>query len=54
VVTKDYTPLEPGVFERKYYAPSIGRFLEVKPDEGKVVQLVNCNFDPRCAGLPMP
>jgi hypothetical protein len=54
VVTKDYTPLEPGVFERKYYAPGIGRFLEVKPDEGKVVQLVNCNFDPRCAGLPMP
>jgi hypothetical protein len=54
VVTKDYTPLEPGVFERKYYAPGIGRFLEVNPDEGKVVRLVHCNFDPRCAGLPLP
>jgi hypothetical protein len=54
VVTKDFTPLSPGVFERKYYARGIGFFLEVKPDTGEAVQLVNCNFDARCNGLPTP
>jgi hypothetical protein len=49
VVTKDYTPLEPGVFERKYYARGIGRFLEINPGTRKVSQLVSCNFDSRCA-----
>ena len=48
VVTKDYSPLEPDVFERKYYAPGIGMFLELKPGSGEVVQLVTCNFDARC------
>jgi hypothetical protein len=51
VVTKNYSLLEPGSFERKYYAPGIGVFLEVEPDSGEVVQLVNCNFDSRCAQL---
>lgn len=27
VVTKEYSPLAPGVFERKYYAPGVGFFL---------------------------
>lgn len=54
VVTKNYSLLEPGVFGRKYYAPGIGVFLEVKPATGEVVQLVGCNFDPRCAHLPTP
>ena len=54
VVTKNYTPLEPGLVERKYYARGIGFFLEVKPETGEVVQLVRCNFDPRCARLPQP
>jgi hypothetical protein len=40
--------------ERKYYAAGIGFFLEVKPDTGEVVQLVGCNYDPRCARLPQP
>ena len=53
VVTKDYTPLEPGVFERKYYARGIGRFLEVNPSQRKISQLVNCNFDPRCSTSPI-
>jgi hypothetical protein len=51
VVTKNFSLLEPGVFARKYYAPGIGVFLEVEPDEAKSIRLVNCNFDSRCAML---
>ena len=54
VVTKNFSLLDPGVFERKYYAPGIGVFLEVEPDSGEVVQLVTCNVDPRRASLPRP
>jgi len=54
VVTRNFSPLEPGVFARKYYASGIGFFLEVKPDTGEVVQLVDCNVDPRCVMLPAP
>jgi hypothetical protein len=54
VVTRNFSLLEPGVFERKYYAPGIGVFLEVEPDSGEVVRLVKCNVDPRCDALPQP
>lgn len=54
VVTKNYSLLEPGVVGRKYYARGIGVFLEVDPDSGDISQLVNCNFDARCTGLPTP
>jgi hypothetical protein len=54
VVTGEFTPLEPGAFERKYYARGIGLFLEVKPDSGEILQLVDCNVDPRCSALPTP
>lgn len=54
VVTLELTPIEPDAFERKYHAPGIGTFLEVDPDSGDIVQLVDCNFDPRCALLPAP
>ncbi len=54
VVTKNYSLIEPGIFARKYYARGIGVFLEVKPEAGVGVQLVNCNFDKRCDGLPKP
>jgi hypothetical protein len=54
VVTRNFSLLEPGVFERKYYAPGIGVFLEVEPDSGEVNRLVGCTVDPRCAGLPQP
>jgi len=53
VVTKNFSLLEPGDVARKYYAPGIGVFLEVESD-GFVSQLVDCNFDPRCVGLPQP
>jgi len=52
VVTKNFSTIEPGTFERKYYAPGIGVFLEVEPESGEVVQLTKCNVDPRCASLP--
>jgi hypothetical protein len=54
VVTKNFSPLEPGVVERKYYARDVGFFLEVAPSTGEVVRLVGCNVDPRCAKLPVP
>ena len=54
VVTKEYSPREPGSFEYKYYARGIGSFLATKPSTGKATQLVNCNFDKRCASLPKP
>jgi hypothetical protein len=52
VVTRNTSPLEPGRFERKYYAPGIVVFLETAPQTGEVNRLVKCNFDPRCAQLP--
>lgn len=52
VVTRDLTPIEPDVSERKYYAPGLGLFLEVDEETGDIVQLVECNLDPVCALLP--
>lgn len=57
VVTREFSPLEPGPFARKYYAPGIGFFLEVGFKSGQpvqTVQLVSCNFDSRCGALPKP
>ena len=54
VVTKNYSLLEPGDFARKYHAKGIGVFLEVEVQTSEVVQLVDCNFDARCAALPQP
>jgi len=54
VVTRNSSLLEPGSIELKYYAPGIGVFLEVHPNSKSVLQLVGCNFDPRCASLPQP
>jgi len=53
IVTKNYSLLEPGLFARKYYARGVGTILEVE-NTGEVVQLVSCNFDRRCSGLPTP
>ena len=52
VVTRNFSQIEPGTFERKYYSPGIGVFLETAPQTGEVVRLVKCNVDPRCAQLP--
>lgn len=52
VVVHEYSPLEPGAFGRKYYAPGIGFFLETAPDEDVAVQLIACNVNPLCESLP--
>ncbi len=54
VVTREFSPLSPGGFERKYYARGIGFFLETNPDSGEILQLVDCNFNAKCAALPTP
>lgn len=40
VKTEDWTPLEPGVREHKYYAPGIGVVLEVKPGTNERTELI--------------
>ncbi|TFG86032.1 MAG: hypothetical protein E4H19_06990 [Chromatiales bacterium] len=40
LITKDFSPLEPDAFEHKYYAPGIGMILEVKPETGERLELV--------------
>jgi len=52
VVTRDFSPIEPGHFQHKYYARGIGLFLEVSPESGATTELEECNFHPRCQGLP--
>jgi hypothetical protein len=52
VVTREFTPLEPDVEERKYYAPGVGLFLEVDVTTGDTTELVACNVDPICGSLP--
>ena len=39
-VTKDYTPIEPGIFATKYYAPGIGSILEVNSRTGERLELI--------------
>jgi len=43
LVTKDFTALEPGVEENKYYVPGIGLIVEVDPDSGERVELIEMN-----------
>lgn len=38
--TLDFTPLEPGAVEFKFFAPSIGLVLEVDPESGERLELV--------------
>jgi hypothetical protein len=39
--TRDFTPLEPGVNQYKYYAPGVGLVLEETPDGGERSELVS-------------
>ena len=41
LVTLDYTPLEPGEFENKYYASGIGMIVETKLDTSERAELVD-------------
>ncbi|MDH3237105.1 MAG: hypothetical protein OEM42_01060 [Deltaproteobacteria bacterium] len=51
VVTKEWSPLEPGVFEWKYFAPGVGMFLEANPDTRDTVELVGCTVSELCKSL---
>ena len=44
LVTRDWTPLEPGVEEHKYYAPGVGLILEVEGEDR--VELVRISPPP--------
>jgi len=46
LMTADYTPLEPDVLENKFYAPGVGLIVEVKPEEGERVELVEFTQEP--------
>ena len=39
LLTEDFTPLEPGVVENKYYVQGTGLIVEVNPDTGERVEL---------------
>ncbi|MBI3898454.1 MAG: hypothetical protein HY308_09180 [Gammaproteobacteria bacterium] len=39
LITKEYTPIEPGKYAHKYYAPGVGIILEVS-SEGERVELI--------------
>ena len=54
VVVAEYSPIEPEVFERKYFAPGIGFFLGTNPVDEESVQLIGCNFNDLCNSLPEP
>lgn len=51
VVTRDFTPIEPGVEEIKIYAYGIGPILEIDPETGDTTAIVSCNL-PACAAIP--
>ena len=40
LLTRDFTPLEPGVSENKYFAPGIGLIVELDPETGERLELV--------------
>ena len=60
IVTLNYSLLEPGKSARKYFAGGVGFIIETDPaapsaaEGGLKAQLVNCNFDTDCVGLPQP
>jgi len=41
VETRDFTPIDPEANERKFYAPGVGFVLEVKPDTGETLELID-------------
>lgn len=41
LVTRDFTPLDPGIEENKYYAPGIGLIVEIGLDDGERNELTN-------------
>jgi len=52
IVAAEGTPIEPDVFELKYYAPGIGFFIATNPPDEEVVFLTGYNFNVACENLP--
>ena len=46
LVTLDFSPLDLGVEENKYYAPDVGMILEVNLDTGDRVELISYSVVP--------
>lgn len=46
LLTLDFSPLDPGVEENKYYAPGVGMILEVNLDTGDRVELISYTMVP--------
>jgi hypothetical protein len=40
LITEDTSPLSPDALENKYYAPGVGMILEVKPNSGERLELI--------------
>jgi hypothetical protein len=40
LVTKDFTPMQPDLVENKYYASGKGVLLEINPETGERVELI--------------
>ncbi len=40
LVTRDFSPLDPGVEENKYYLPGVGRIVEINLESGARVELI--------------
>ncbi len=52
IVVAETTPIEPDVFEYKYFAPGIGFFVGTSPPDEEVVFLTGCSFNSVCDALP--
>ena len=46
LVTRDFSPLDPGVEENKFYIPGIGKILEVDLESGDRVELIDYTVSP--------
>ena len=46
LVTRDFSPLDPGVEEEKYYAPGVGKILEIDLETGTRVELTGIVISP--------
>jgi len=44
--TEDFSPLEPGQFEHKFYALGVGLVLETNPASGSRTELISVSFNP--------
>jgi hypothetical protein len=44
-MTTDFTPLEPDVEENKFYVRDVGLIVELEPEDGQRVELVEFSQD---------